>query len=144
MSSLYYELQPYIPSGSTTEDPYPVLVINGHRILKKKRFKNKAQERAFDISLFLASKKPTYSTSRRMGDMMLKYTSPIILDTIEVIFIITHLPDLAIRLDPYAINPNKVAHDAMKFVPDYFLDGEVSLLRKKGKRKIWFLEIKPV
>jgi hypothetical protein len=63
------------------------------------------------------------------------------MDTVECINAIMFHGDPAIRLDQDTVNPNKVAHDAMKYVPDFFEEGKVCLKRAKRRRHIWFLEI---
>lgn len=148
---LYKELQLYIPTvsldeesipiDSVSEDPFPILLVNGHKIIKARRFKNKAHERAYDISLFLASKKPAYVYTQRMGDMVIRTSAPIAMHTTEVINILHNLPDPYLKLPFDTVNPNKVAHDAMKFVVDFFVDGEVTLKKSKRLKHMWFLEI---
>jgi hypothetical protein len=46
-----------------------------------------------------------------------------------------------IRLSIKAVNPNKVAHDAMRYVPDFFAAGKVKLDCKTKGRKPWYLEL---
>jgi len=138
MSSEYYEFSPYIFSGETT------LEVNGYRIQKPSRFRNLAHERAFEIALVLARKKPSYSYSQRMGDIIITKSSPIIMTTSECIDVITFngIPEIRLKLD--VVNPNKVAFDAMNLVPSLFDPGVVRLGQAKKLRRMWYLEIEKI
>lgn len=126
-----YGLSEYILSGDRVRDRTETLHVNGYTINKPARFKNKAHERAFEISLVLVRKKPFWS-------------GIIMLDTTECIDIIMDPVDPEIQLDPFVKNPNKVAHDAMKLVPAFFNQGLVNLRQRDHGRRIWFLELRKI
>lgn len=130
------------PTGIPEMEPGTSLLLNGVKIYKPRRFKNKAHERAFEIALVLAQKKPASQTSRRMGDMILVTTSPIFMTSVECIDTIMFKGDPEIQLDINAVNPRKPAHDAMKMVPGFFDPGVVVLGKRINCKKMWYLEIK--
>jgi methylthioribose-1-phosphate isomerase len=117
------------------------IVINGYTINKPGYFKNKAHARAFEIALVLAQKKSSYTYSQRMGDIEIKVTAPVSMDTSECIDCIMFRGPGEIQLNIDAVNPRQVAYDAMKLVPSFFEPGVVILSQKKKCRKIWYLEI---
>lgn len=135
MLSLYYDSGRYISfvdglfySSSLEIPPGSLIDINGYKIRKPNRFKNLAHERAFEIALVLAQKKSMWS-------------GVTIITTSECIDIIMFngIPEIQLRLD--AVNPQKVAVDAMRFVPSFFESGKVKLEQRKTGKKIRYLEI---
>lgn len=122
----------WISPNTFTRIPEPELdipiVINGYKIEKPRRFKNKAHERAFEIALVLVQKKHIWS-------------GVTIIDSSECIDIIMFQGMPEIQLNINAVNPQKVVLDAMKFVPSFFDDGIVVLKQRRKGKKIWFLEI---
>lgn len=121
VDGLFYSSPIEIPPGSLIE-------INGYKIRKPNRFKNLAHERAFEIALVLAQKKHMWS-------------GVTIMTTSECIDIIMFngVPEIQLKLD--AVKPEKVAKDAMKFVPSFFESGNVRMDHRKHGKKIWYLEI---
>jgi len=134
-------IKPNTYTGIPDSEAGTTLEINGYQILKPSYFKNKAHARAFEISLVLANKKPAYSYSQRMGDIDIKVSAPVVMDTVECMDCIMFRGPPEIQLNIDAVSPNKVVHDAMKIVPSFFKPDEVVLGKKKNCRKIWFLEL---
>lgn len=135
MPSLYYESGRYISfvdelfySSAIEIPPGSLIEINGYKIRKPNRFKNLAHERAFEIALELAKKKPMWS-----GVVMM--TTPECIDVI----MFNGIPEIQLKLN--AVKPEKVAKDAMKFVPSFFESGIVRMDHRKHGKKIWYLEI---
>jgi hypothetical protein len=135
------DFQEYIVSGSSKSDPIAPMLVNGFRIYKPSRFKNLAHERAFEIALVLASKKP-YIYTQRMGDIMIVSPDPVSINTSECIEVIMFNGDPEIQLKTSVKEPDKSARDAMKYVPNMFDSGKVELKQTKKCRKMWYLEIK--
>ena len=129
MLSSYYGFSTYIVNGLTPPDTETHLDVNGFKVLKPKRFKNLAHERAFEIALVLAQHKPMWS-------------GVIIMTTSECIDCMMFNGDPAIQLDVNVKNPRTVAHDAMKFVPSLFEAEKVRLNKRKHGNRMWYLEIK--
>lgn len=128
MPSVYYGFSGYIFSGVPEPDLNVPIEINGHKIRKPNRFKNLAHERAYQIALVLAQKKHLWSGVTIM-------TTAECIDTI----MFNGTPEIQLKTD--AVNPAKVALDAMRFVPSFFEEGTVTLSQSKKWRKMWFLEI---
>lgn len=116
-----YTPVPEIFPGSSIE-------INGFKIRKPNRFKNLAHERAFEIALVLAQKEPMWSGVTMM-------TTSECIDTI----MFNGIPEIQLKLD--AKEPEKVAKDAMWYVPNFFESGIVVMDHRKHGKKIWYLEI---
>jgi len=129
MLSIHYGFSEYIVNGLPTPDPEALLIVNGFKIQKPKRFKNLAHERAFEIALVLANHKPMWS-------------GVTIMTTSECIDCIMFNGDPDIQLDWDAKNPRKVARDAMEIVPSFFEQGKVKVNKRKHGNHMWFLEIK--
>jgi hypothetical protein len=121
VDGLFYSSAIEIPPGSLIE-------INGYKIRKPNRFKNKAHERAFEIALVLAKKKSMWS-----GITLI--TTPECID----IIMFNGDPEIQLKLD--AKKPEKVAKDAMRYVPNFFESGIVVMDHRKHGKKICYLEI---
>lgn len=130
MLSLYYGFSEYKVNGLPRSDIEDLLIVNGFKIQKPKRFKNLAHERAFEIALVLAQHKPMWS-------------GVIIMTTSECIdcMIFNGLPEIQLKWN--AKNPRKVAHDAMEFVPSFFEEDKVTVEKRKHGNRMWYLEITP-
>lgn len=124
-----YGFSEYILSGDHVRDWSETLQVNGYTIYKPAFFRNKAHARAFEIALFLARKKPSWS-------------GVIMLATSECVDIIMDPVVSGIQLDPFVKNPRVPAHDAMKMVPNFFNQGLVTLKQRSKGRREWFLELR--
>lgn len=108
-------------------DPELTTIVNGYTLKRPYRFQSLAAERGYYLAILLANKKPTWS-------------GVVILATSECIdYIMFDLPQ-AIKLDMDAVNPRKVAHDAMEYAQTYFDEGLVILDKKTKGRRPWYLE----
>jgi hypothetical protein len=121
-------IKPNTYSGIPETEPGTITVINGYKIQKPRRFKNKAHERAFEIALSLAIHKPMWSGVTIM-------TTSECIDAI----MFNGIPEIQLNIN--AKNPRKVAHDAMELVPSFFEAGKVNLDKRKHGKRMWFLEI---
>jgi len=128
MLSSYYGFQGYIFNGLTVPDQSGLLLVNGFKIQKPKRFKNLAHERAFEIALVLANHKPMWS-------------GVTIMTTSECIDVMMSNGDPEIQLYWDVKNPRKVARDTMELVPSFFEKGKVKVSKRKHGNHMWFLEI---
>lgn len=135
-------IKPDTYTGIPDPEAGTTLEINSFKILKPGYFRNKAHARAYEIALVLATKKSAYSYSQRMGDIEIKVSAPVVLNTVECIDCIMFRGPSEIQLDLNIVNPRVSAHDAMKLVPSFFEPGVVVLNQMKNCRKMWYLEIK--
>lgn len=103
-------------------------IINGYKISKPRRFKNLAHERAFEIALVLAQHKPMWS------GVTIMTTS----ECIDVCMF-NGIPEIQLKIN--AVNPSKVAHDAMNLVPSFFEAGKVRVVKRNKGNRMWYLEI---
>lgn len=134
-------IKPNTFTGIPEIEPGTALIINGYKINKPRRFKNLAHERAFEIALVLAQKKPSYTHSQRMGDIIITTTAPVIMTTSECIDVIMFNGIKEIQLKIDVANPNIVAHRAMEYVPRFFESGNVQVKKRSKGNKMWYLEI---
>lgn len=148
MPSRYYGPERYISFDdglfcNTSEIPMGSLIeINGYKIRKPNRFKNLAHERAFEIALVLAQKKPATKYSQRMGDITVQYVSPVIMTTSECIDVIMFNGISEIQLSIDAVNPRVPAHKAMDYVPSFFESGNAQVTKRTAGNHMWYLELK--
>ena len=129
MLSLNYVSTQYILSVPPGFDQEATFLVNGYKLQKPKRYKNLAHERAFEIALVLAQKRPIWSGVTMMT-------------TADCIDVIMFNGDPEIQLKLNAVNPQKVTKDAMKFVASFFDPGLVIFDQRKKGKKLWYLEIK--
>jgi hypothetical protein len=135
-------IKPNTYTGIPKPEPDIPIVINGFTFKRPSYFKNKAHARAFELALGLATKKPLYTYTQKMGDIIIEIPGPVIMTTSECIDIMMFGCIPAIKLSLDVSNPRCVAHDAMKLVKNYFPEGQVKVEQRKIGRHEYYLELK--